>query len=354
MKLADDLTWMRRALHLAALAEGETSPNPLVGAVIVHNGTIIGEGYHLKAGLPHAEVVAVNAVQERGVLPASTLYVNLEPCSHYGRTPPCTDLIISSGIGRVVIGTTDTNPEVAGRGIRQLREAGVEVITGVAEKESRDLNRRFFTWHEKKRPYVILKWARSADGFLDRKRNHGEPAGPNWITGLSERVLVHRWRAAEDAILVGGATIRNDNPSLTVRLWGGNNPVRVVVSRSGELGSGQALFDDAAETLLFTCNENILYPGVKVLKLKSDENYLPQVLRTLFEADVQSLFVEGGAAVIKKFIQSGEWDEARRFTGMIRFKEGIPDPFPEFISSYSVRFEKSILDFMYHFHDSHV
>ncbi|MEZ5019677.1 MAG: bifunctional diaminohydroxyphosphoribosylaminopyrimidine deaminase/5-amino-6-(5-phosphoribosylamino)uracil reductase RibD [Bacteroidales bacterium] len=243
---------MRRALQLAAMAEGQTSPNPMVGAVVVHEKRIIGEGYHLKAGTPHAEVHAVNAVKDRSLLASSTIYVTLEPCSHHGKTPPCTDLIISSGIRRVVIGTPDTNPLVGGRGIQRLRQAGIEVVTGVLEEECRHLNRRFFTWHEKKRPYVILKWARSADGFIDLCRKPGDPVEPNWITGMAERVLVHRWRAAEDAILAGGGTIRADNPALNVRFWSGRNPVRVIVSRSGAMNRESAAFDGEAETIIFT------------------------------------------------------------------------------------------------------
>jgi diaminohydroxyphosphoribosylaminopyrimidine deaminase/5-amino-6-(5-phosphoribosylamino)uracil reductase len=231
MESPDDLIYMHRCLDLARCAVGCTSPNPMVGAVVVHKGKIIGEGYHMKAGTPHAEVHALNAVKNRDLLPEATMYVSLEPCSHYGRTPPCADMIIISGIRRVVVGTVDTSTKISGRGIARLREAGTEVITGVAEEECRAINKRFFTWHEKQRPYVILKWARSADGFLDLVRGPGDTAEPNWITGLTERILVHRWRAEEDAIMAGGGTVRADNPSLDVRLWSGKNPLRVIVSR---------------------------------------------------------------------------------------------------------------------------
>lgn len=349
MTTPEELTWMRRAIRLAAMAEGNTAPNPMVGAVVVHDGIIIGEGYHLKAGTPHAEVHAINAVTDRSLLSSSTMYVSLEPCSHHGRTPPCADLIINSGIRRVVVGVTDPNPLVSGKGITRMREAGIEVVTGVAEDECRILNRRFFTWHEKKRPYVILKWARSADGFIDLQRKPGDTPEPNWITGMSERVLVHRWRAAEDAILAGGGTIRADNPSLTVRYWSGKNPVRVIISRSGDMDHGSSAFNSQAETILFTCNGKVSIPGVKIIRLSGRDSFLQEVLPVLHEMGIQSLFVEGGACIIRHFAEAGLWDEARRFTGNVRFNEGVPDPFPEFTPAKAVKFDKSILEFTYHF-----
>lgn len=349
MTRPDDPIWMRRALQLAAMAEGCTSPNPMVGAVVVYNGVIIGEGYHLKAGTPHAEVHAIKAVKDRSLLQSSTLYVTLEPCSHHGRTPPCADLIISSGIRRVVIGTTDSNPLVAGSGIARLRQAGVEVITGVDEDDCRRLNRRFFTWHEKKRPYVILKWARSADGFIDLRRKSGDAIAPNWITGKAEQVLVHRWRAAEDAILAGGGTIRADNPSLTVRFWSGRNPVRIIISRSGNLDPDSSVFDGSAETILFTCNGKAQFNNATTVALKGDESFLSEVLEYLRNSGIQSLFVEGGAFIIRSFVEAGVWDEARRFTGTACFGDGVPDPFPRFTPDETVIFDKSILEFAYHF-----
>ncbi len=345
----EDLIYMRRALELAGSALGCTAPNPLVGAVVVHDGLIIGEGYHLRAGTPHAEVHALEAVRDRSLLLHSTIYVSLEPCSHHGRTPPCTDLIIRSGIRRVVVGTTDTNPKVAGRGIACLREAGIEVETGVAEEECRRINRRFFTWHEKQRPYVILKWARSADGYIDLARKAGETPEPNWITGTAERILVHRWRAAEDAILAGGGTVRADNPSLDVRLWKGKNPLRVIVSRSGAMDPASKVFDGTVDTVLFTCNDNINLPGIRIVKLADNRYFIEDVLKALHGMEVQSLFVEGGAFIISHFVETGLWDEARRFTGKMSFGGGGPDPFPDFIPENSVRFEKSILEIMHHF-----
>jgi diaminohydroxyphosphoribosylaminopyrimidine deaminase/5-amino-6-(5-phosphoribosylamino)uracil reductase len=225
--------FMKRCLELASKAEGMTYPNPMVGSVIVHEGKIIGEGFHLKAGGPHAEVNAINSVSDKSKLKDSTLYVNLEPCSHFGKTPPCADLIIANSVPRVVIGTLDTSEKVSGQGLSRLKNAGCEVITGVLEKECRRLNRRFFTFHEKNRPYITLKWAQSADGYLDMIRTSDQNTGPNWITGNPERVLVHRWRAGEQAILVGAGTLRVDNPKLNVREWTGNNPLRLVLSSSG-------------------------------------------------------------------------------------------------------------------------
>lgn len=349
MAYPEDLIYMRRCLELAGRAEGFTSPNPMVGAVVVHNGIIIGEGFHLSAGTPHAEVHAVNTVRNKSLLPASAIYVNLEPCSHHGRTPPCADLIISSGIRRVVVGTTDTSLKVAGKGIARLREAGIEVITGVLEDECRHINRRFFTWHEKKRPYVVLKWARSADGFIDLERKAGDAAEPHWITGNTERILVHRWRAAEDAILAGGGTVRADNPALDVRLWTGKNPLRVIVSRSGNMDPASKVFDGSVETILFTCNEKISLPGVRVIQLEGNRPFIEEVIDSLFEMGIQSLFVEGGAFIMSHFAEAGIWDEARRFTGRMKFGGGIPDPFPELPPGESVKFEKSILEIMYPF-----
>ena len=354
MEYPDDLAYMRRCLALARCAEGNTSPNPMVGAVIVHDGKIIGEGYHLGAGTPHAEVHAINAVKDRDLLSQATMYVSLEPCSHHGRTPPCADLIIRSGIRRVVVGTIDTSDKVSGRGVARLRDAGIEVITDIAGEECREINRRFFTWHERQRPYVILKWARSADGFLDLVRSPGEPAEPHWITGLTERILVHRWRAAEDAIMAGGGTVRTDNPSLDVRLWSGKNPLRVIVSRSGDINPGSKVLDGKAETVMFTCNDNLSLPGVKTVRITDEENFIREILATLHSMEVQSLIVEGGAFILESFLKTGLWDEARRFTGAVSFGSGVPDPFPEFRPEKTVRFEKSILEITHHFHNKSV
>jgi diaminohydroxyphosphoribosylaminopyrimidine deaminase/5-amino-6-(5-phosphoribosylamino)uracil reductase len=326
MPEADDIKFMRRCLDLAIRSEGMTYPNPLVGAVIVHKGLIIGEGYHLKAGGPHAEVNAINSVRDKSLLKDSVLYVNLEPCSHFGKTPPCADLIISEGIKKVVIGTPDTSIAVAGRGIARLKEAGTEVVLGVMEQESRWINRRFFTFNEKSRPYIILKWAQSADGFLDVLRIKQNENRPTWISGNPERVLVHKWRAAEQSILVGAGTVRADNPELTVRHWKGNNPIRLILSGSGLIDKESALFKTSGTNILFTTNTKNDLNGTININLTDSMSPCRQITGYLFEKGIQSLLIEGGAKVFGHFIESGFWDEARIFTGDIIFKSGVQAP----------------------------
>jgi len=328
MAEADDIKFMRRCIELACKAEGFTYPNPLVGAVVVHKGNIIGEGYHLKAGDPHAEVVAINSVSDKKWLNESTLYVNLEPCSHFGKTPPCADFIISNSIPRVVIGAMDTSEKVSGKGMVRLRAAGCEVVMEVAGDECRRLNRRFFTYHEKKRPYITLKWAESADGYLDLLRREGEDIGPNWITGRPERALVHKWRAAEQSILVGAATVRADNPKLNVRDWSGRNPLRMVLSGSGAINMNASLFEKEG-AVIFTHNMIDKIPGTVRVKINDEEPVPLQISKYLFDSGIQSLFVEGGAMVLGQFISSGLWDEARVFTGKTIFRQGVRAPVPE-------------------------
>jgi diaminohydroxyphosphoribosylaminopyrimidine deaminase / 5-amino-6-(5-phosphoribosylamino)uracil reductase len=321
MEEGEDQKFMRRCIELALKAEGMTYPNPLVGSVIVSNGKIIGEGYHLKAGFPHAEVNAINTVKDRLLLRESTLYVNLEPCSHYGKTPPCADFIIENSIPRVVVGTTDTSRKVSGKGMEKLRAAGCEVITGVLEHDCRWLNRRFFKFHEEDRPWIILKWARSADGFLDIARTENSSPGPNWITGKPERVLVHRWRAQEQSILAGAVTIRNDNPQLNVREWEGSDPLRLVLSSSGDINPLKI----PGSSVVFTHNESANVPGSEIVVLSSQPSCL-QVAGFLHGRGIQSLFIEGGARVLNHFIENDLWDEARVFTGHALFKHGIRAP----------------------------
>jgi diaminohydroxyphosphoribosylaminopyrimidine deaminase / 5-amino-6-(5-phosphoribosylamino)uracil reductase len=326
MEETDNDKFMRRCLELASRAEGLTYPNPLVGSVIVHNGKIIGEGCHLRSGGPHAEVNAINSVSAKVKLKTSTLYVNLEPCSHFGKTPPCADLIISCAIPRVVIGTIDTSEKVSGQGIDKLKNAGCEVITGVLEEECRRLNRRFFTCHEKKRPYITLKWAQSADGFIDIQRSEKNDAGPNWITGKPERVLVHKWRASEQAILVGAGTIRADDPKLNVREWKGSSPVKMILSSSGSINKKSAVFETGCSIILFTHNPEENIANAITVKLNADISSSFQVAEYLYNSGIQSLFIEGGAKVLDHFISTGFWDEARIFTGKNYFHEGIPAP----------------------------
>lgn len=342
MDSSADIIFMRRCLDLAANAEGMTYPNPLVGSVIVHKGLIIGEGYHLKSGEPHAEVNAINSVKDKSLLGKSTLYVNLEPCSHYGKTPPCVELIISSRIPRVVVGTTDTSRKVNGEGLRRLREAGCEVVTGVLERESRWINRRFFSMHERNRPWIILKWAQSADSFLDMDRPVGYPVGPVWISGKSERILVHRWRAYEQSILAGAGTIRTDDPQMNVRDWSGSNPLRLILSASGNIQRATG----KGKEVLFTYNTSIKsYENLEVILLSEDNPSCCQISDYLYSRGIQSLIVEGGASVLNHFIQNNLWDEARVFTGNQTFINGVKAPLLPVESDRQELFKTSKLQF---------
>lgn len=325
--------YMRRCLELAALGAGSASPNPMVGCVIVHEGRIVGEGWHRRCGGPHAEVNAVADAEARGYgdrLKASTLYVNLEPCSHWGRTPPCADLIVEKRIPRVVVGCVDSYCEVSGQGIARLREAGIEVRVGILEQECLHFNRRFFTVQNFGRPYVILKWAQTVDGCLDAVRPGAEvPAA--WMTGEAARVLVHRWRAEEDAVLVGTETARLDDPSLTVRAWEGRNPLRVVFDRELRLPPKLHLFSDgAARTVLFTaparCAEAARRFAMQTTVAVEGFETLGEVLRVLAGEPyrVQSLIVEGGRRVLESFLREGLWDEARIFTSALSVRELYP------------------------------
>ena len=326
MEERDDLKFMRRCIDLASGAEGFTYPNPLVGSVIVHEGKIIGEGYHLKAGTDHAEVAAIKSVREKDKLSLSTLYVNLEPCSHHGKTPPCADLIIANSIRRVVAGTIDTNVKVSGEGIAKLRKAGVQVTTGVAEEECRRLNRRFFTFHEKKRPYITLKWAQSADGYIDILRSEDHRVEPTWITGKPERSLVHKWRTEEESILVGGGTVRADNPRLNVRDWKGNNPLRLLLSSSGNIDKESSLLADGEKTVVFTNSTEHDFPNAIKIRLDHKMPACRQIVQYLYDSGKQSLFIEGGEQVLNHFISNGLWDEARIFSGEKYFEGGVPAP----------------------------
>lgn len=343
----DDLKFMERCLDLAVKAEGMTYPNPVVGSVIVHEGKIIGEGYHTKAGGAHAEVVAIGSVKDRNLLASSTIYVNLEPCSHFGKTPPCTDLIISHKIPEVIVGTTDTSDKVSGKGLSKLRAAGCRVTVGIAEDECRRINRRFFTFHEKRRPYITLKWAQSADGFIDKIRGDYTGERPVWITGENERILVHKWRAAEQTILVGGETVRADNPLLNVRDWKGNNPLRIILTGSGSLPPELAMSKQIGSQVIFSFfPEKINMPGSVVVKLNNHEPSAVQIVDYLFIWGIQSLFIEGGAKVLTHFINMGLWDEARIFTGHQVFRDGIKAPVIEGKTYSKTKFSKSSLEIL--------
>ncbi len=326
MDEANHIKYMRRCLELAAGGEGLTYPNPMVGSVVVHDGKIIGEGFHIKAGGPHAEVNAITSVSDKSLLRSSTLYVNLEPCSHYGKTPPCANMIISHDIPEVVVGTPDTSDKVAGKGLEMLRSAGLKVRAGILEEECRYLNRRFFSTVERKRPYVILKWAQSADGFIDRIRKPGPGNKPVWITGNPEKVLVHRWRSYEQAILAGAGTIRADNPQLNVREWTGYQPLKVVLSRSGAVGQNSAFAEPAGTFVVITSNMKSDLPDEVKIKLDYTKPSAEQIVEYLYCRGIQSLFVEGGAEVLNHFIETGLCDEARIFTGKFEFGRGIKAP----------------------------
>ena len=325
MDLNEDRKYMLRCLDLATLGEGNTSPNPLVGSVIVYRGRIIGEGYHRKFGDSHAEVNAIRSVKNTELLKESTLYVNIEPCVHHGKTPPCTDLITSFKIPRVVIGTIDTSAKVKGKGIQKLKMEGCSAEISVLEENCRELNRRFFTFHEKRRPYIILKWAESKDGFIDKFRKKGF-TGPNWITGPLTRSLVHKWRAEEQGILVGSNTARIDNPMLNIRDWIGENPVRIVINKASDLPKNLKILDQSISTILFTERKIKARKNLEFVKIDFNNNMIEQVLEELFIREIQSIIVEGGAVTLNSYISSNIWDEARVFTGKKMFTHGIKAP----------------------------
>ncbi len=318
-------TYMQRCLELAKNGLGSTYPNPLVGSVIVYNNQIIGEGWHQKAGTPHAEVHAIYSVKDKSLLKKATIYVNLEPCSHFGKTPPCADLIAKHQIPNVVIGTLDPYVEVAGKGMAKLMANGSKVIVGVLEQECWELNKRFFTFHTKKRPYIILKWAQTQDGFIAPLTKDSQ--APVWISNSYAQQLTHKWRSEEQAILVGTQTIIDDNPSLTTRTWSGKNPIRVVIDREGSLDLNLNIFNNAAPTFIFIDKnfENSVQNG-NFIKIDFSKNILPQILDHLSELGIQSLIVEGGRQTLQSFIDEGYWDEARIFTSESVLNSGIKAP----------------------------
>lgn len=302
--------FMARCLELARHAEGNTSPNPMVGAVIVHGGKIIGEGYHRKCGEGHAEVNAIASVSDKSLLRDSTIYVSLEPCAHYGKTPPCAKLIIEMGIPRVVVGCLDPFPAVSGRGIRMLREAGVEVVTGVLEEQAIRLNRPFMTMQRLGRPFVLLKWAQSADGYMDLDRQ-APLNGPVVLSDAENMREVHKLRAEFAAIMVGTRTALLDNPSLTVRRWVGEPPVRVVIDRYLEIPENYHLLDGSVRTLVFTEKSHGDSPNREYVQADFGGSILPRVMLELAKRKLDSLIVEGGAGLLGHFIEESLWDEAR-------------------------------------------
>ncbi len=305
--------YIKRCIELAKNGLGTTYPNPMVGSVIVYNNEIIGEGWHRKSGEPHAEVNAINSVKDQSLLSKSTIYVSLEPCSHFGKTPPCCDLIISHKIPNVVIGTIDTYAKVAGTGIKNLIEAGKKVTVGILEEECIELNKRFFTFHNKKRPYIILKWAESEDGFIAPLKK--EKKQPLWITNEFSRQLVHKWRSEEQAILVGTTTVIDDNPTLTTRDWSGNHPVRIVLDQNNRISKESHIFDNQVKTL-----------SISKSNINFNNNIAAEIANYLFNNDIQSVIIEGGRQTLQTFIDANIWDEARVFKGTLSFKTGIKAP----------------------------
>lgn len=321
---ADEI-YIKRCIELAKNGLGTTYPNPMVGSVIVYNNEIIGEGWHRKSGEPHAEVNAINSVKDNSLLAKATIYVSLEPCSHYGKTPPCCDLIIKHKIPNVVVGAIDPNSKVSGTGIKRLQENGANVTIGVLEKECNELNKRFFTFHQKKLPYIILKWAESQDGFIatltkDKKE-------PVWISNEYSRQLVHKWRSEEQAILVGTKTILDDNPKLDVRDWTGENPIRIVLDKSDRINQSYYVKDGQIKTIIITEQENLTFSenciyenaifDVKLTKTIADISY---------KYGIQSILIEGGKQTLQSFIDDNLWDEARVFIGNSHLKSGIKAP----------------------------
>jgi len=336
-----DEKFMMRAIEIARLGMGHVSPNPMVGCVIVHKGVIIGEGYHREYGKSHAEVNAINSLKNKELLKESTLYVTLEPCSHYGKTPPCADLILQHYIPNIVIGTVDPFAQVSGRGIERLQSEGCNVVNGCLEAQCFELNRRFFTFHQKKRPYVILKWAQTTDGFIDFDRSQEQYGQPTWITNDLSRIAVHKMRTDESAILVGTNTASKDNPSLTVREWSGKSPLRLLIDKDLKLSTNLALFDQRVPTIVYT-SINVSDKNNLVFKqILFDGNELEQILDDLHERGIQSLIVEGGQMLLNSFITLNIWDEARVFIGNCNFYNGIKAPAFDALMVKSEKFDDS-------------
>ncbi|MBS1645767.1 MAG: bifunctional diaminohydroxyphosphoribosylaminopyrimidine deaminase/5-amino-6-(5-phosphoribosylamino)uracil reductase RibD [Bacteroidetes bacterium] len=333
---------MQRCLHLAQQGLGKVAPNPMVGCVIVHNNTIIGEGFHEQYGEAHAEVNAINSVQNLSLLPDSTVFVNLEPCAHYGHTPPCCNLLIQHRVKRVIVACLDSNPLVAGEGVKKIQAAGIEVQSGIMQKEARELNKRFFTYHEKKRPYIILKWAQTQDGFLSKLPPFTKEE--NWITNEKSKKIVHTWRAQEQAILVGTRTALFDNPELTTRAAPGKNPIRIVIDKELKVPLTHNVFNQKADTFVFTEKNKKNERNITYFTIDFSKNAIDQILSVLYHKKISSLIVEGGTHTLQKFIEHNSWDEARVFTGNKWFENGILAPTLKATYSYTERIDDDTLE----------
>jgi len=317
---------MKRCLEIAAKGLGQVAPNPMVGCVIVCDGEIIGEGYHEQYGQAHAEVNAILSVKQKELLKRSTLYVNLEPCSHFGKTPPCADLIIENKIPIVIIGSVDSNTLVSGKGIEKLSKAGIDVKVGILEADCKKLNKRFYTYHEKKRPYIILKWAQTADGFIDAKRNEENTSKPIQISNSDSKKLLHLWRSQEQAIIIGTNTALLDNPQLTVREVKGKNPLRITVDKWLRIPKHFNLFDKSTPTLIFTSVSEPSHKNLEYVKIDFEKPVIPQVLDELYKRNIQSLLVEGGELLLNSFIDVDLWDSARVFISDKELGKGVSAP----------------------------
>ncbi len=337
--MTKDEIYMRRCIQLAENALGQTYPNPIVGSVIVHNDKIIGEGYHRKAGEAHAEINAINSVKNPELLRESTIYVSLEPCSHYGKTPPCAEKLAAIGFKKVVIGTLDPHAKVNGKGRKIIEDAGIEVFSGVLEEECQLINRRFFTFHKKKRPYIILKWAESGDGYLDKDFK------PTQIGNLLTKQFVHTLRSREHAILVGTQTALNDNPALTVREISGRNPVRILIDFNLKVPRGFNILNDEAQTVVFNGikegqESNVIYKKIE------KEKMLHQIMEKLFELQIQSLILEGGRFTMQQFINENLWDEAIVIKNEnLKLENGTKAPEFAFNNKISEVFEDNLINF---------
>ncbi len=342
-----DKKYMSRCIELAKKGIGNVSPNPMVGAVIVHNNKIIGEGYHRKYGQAHAEVNAINSVKNKELLKESSIYVSLEPCAHVGKTPSCAKLIAETQIPRVIVGSIDPYVKVAGKGVEIIKKSGKEIITGVLKKECIKLNKRFYTYHQKKRPYIILKWAKTIDNFIDYNRQKGTPIKPAWITNPICKTIVHKWRTEEDAFMVGTNTIIKDNPQLTARKWYGKNPLRISIDKYCQLNNEYDIFDNQAPTIIFNSVKDETINKASYIKIDFSKNIIPQILDILFELEIQSLVIEGGTITLAEFIKYGIWDEALVFTGGKKFTKGVKAPEFNILPDITKTYKESKLEIFY-------
>lgn len=341
--MTSDEKYMLRALQLAKLGGVATKSNPMVGAVIVLGDEIIGEGYHQKYGEAHAEVNAVNSVKDLSLLKQATIYVTLEPCSHFGKTPPCADLLVKHQFKRVVIAQIDPFSEVSGRGIEKLKNAGIEVTCGILQEEAEELNKRFITFHTKKRPYVTLKWAQTADRFIDIDRSQKQETGIHWISQPETQMVTHQLRATEQAILVGWRTIQNDNPSLTTRAFKGPNPLRIVIDPNLKAPNDAAVFTDGLKTMVFNLLEEKKIREVEYVKLADISPV--SISEALYRMNIHSVLIEGGAGTLNSFIESALWDEALVITGKNHFKTGLRAPVISKTPIKTIPFGKDLLNY---------